>query len=67
MSKSKPGNLPDYYQRLRARQPKPLSATETRNFWDTEREETEFAKGSLSKLTRNAKGKERISRKNLLG
>jgi len=29
--------LPDYYSRLRKRQPKPISARETRQFWEEER------------------------------
>ncbi len=29
--------LPDYYARLRKRQPKPLSAEDTRQFWEEER------------------------------
>lgn len=29
--------LPDYYARLRKRQPTPLSADETRQFWEEER------------------------------
>ena len=29
--------LPDYYARLRRRQPKPLSAESTRQFWEQER------------------------------
>lgn len=30
-------SLPDYYARLRKRQPKPLSAQDTRRFWEEER------------------------------
>jgi antitoxin (DNA-binding transcriptional repressor) of toxin-antitoxin stability system len=30
-------SLPDYYARLTKRQPKPLSADETRRFWEEER------------------------------
>jgi antitoxin (DNA-binding transcriptional repressor) of toxin-antitoxin stability system len=31
------GALPDYFSRLQKRQPKPLSAEETRRFWESER------------------------------
>jgi antitoxin (DNA-binding transcriptional repressor) of toxin-antitoxin stability system len=31
------GRLPDYYGRLTRRQPNPLSAEETRRFWEEER------------------------------
>ena len=34
---SKKGRLPDYYARLLERQPKPMSAEETRKFWEEER------------------------------
>jgi antitoxin (DNA-binding transcriptional repressor) of toxin-antitoxin stability system len=33
----KSASLPDYYGRLLKRQPKPLSAQETEQFWDEER------------------------------
>ena len=32
------GSPPDYYARLLKRQPKPLSAEETRQFWEDERQ-----------------------------
>jgi antitoxin (DNA-binding transcriptional repressor) of toxin-antitoxin stability system len=33
----KTATMPDYYARLRKRQPRPLTAEETRQFWDEER------------------------------
>ncbi len=37
-SSGKSAPMPDYYARLLKRQPKPLSARETRLFWEEERE-----------------------------
>jgi len=35
--RKKATRLPDYYRRLRKRQPIPLTAEQTRQFWDEER------------------------------
>ena len=36
-AKRKPFPMPDYYARILKRQPKPMSAEATREFWDYER------------------------------